>query len=1033
MFAGLEALRQSGKLHKARIVGYKGGLKLVACCPFHDESTPSFAAFDDGGYHCLGCGASGVISRTDGSEDDLMHHLSLVGTAEDIQFKAKSQAARQSTELEPALLHRAYETALAAIPLGWAERHHLLGRGLSLEDVEAMAAQGYRSAPRAWPLRNAVAEAAVAAVGPEAARSLPFLQPSRRSPIGFTCTDIPGLLVPVRNAAGQIIACKVRLVDQGKSRFLWWKARHSSASTGAPIHVSQAPGARLAVVVEGPIKADVVALLWPRIYGEAVTVLAIPGASAHAGLVESLSQLGLSRVVLALDPDPAGRKASEEIQPRLERAGFSVETSSWPEEFGKIDDFLANQNAPHSLLVRTGYEAKIEPPVMKPFATMEAARAAARPWLQDALTGPRGSVYHMALEMGGGKTHLAVQLINELYESGKLKGQVGLFTTRHEQGEQFEATQDWARHYGATYGFENGEPTAKSPCKEPRRMLTVVNSGAPTKLACELCPQRPACVSNFARDPGEPFLLAQKATMKDRHLYNANSLRDPSVIARLSTLLLDDLDLERTLVDHVLLDLDQLKKALLWSERDPEYAAMRPLLKALWVVLPSVPAKRFCYDAPRLNGEALQNALATELGGLDRLLGELESAVTAKDPHPLSLAGEVRADVPHRGFVRLAQRLLEELRQRGQTSWNPMVHLKPEGISVWTRARVDFTGKTVILLNASHSAEQYQRVFPGATVQVFHGRVVMPQRTKVAQIPAGPYTLKGSSQLVEIVRQALQKRQAQHPAETPADWGLVASSKIREAIEEIFPGINARHYGNQTGSNEMESVRFLIVAGDFKPNPHGFLEEAQALWGDAPRLDSSGTITAAQIRDKTGKSLKRGRRGYQDPRLDARWLELTGGEVRQAVGRGRPWNTGQHQPEQGEFLEIANGKARHLDVVIFSSYLLEGIVPDQLSGERADLEDVLSAAAVKLRQAGLLVTLASLRAATGISDRQIRERLNRVKLRSEAEWLTLNAALGASPAFNLSRAILTQTFFPPAHGGRVQRRGPPAASSVQHA
>ena len=53
-----------------------------------------------------------------------------------------------------------------------------------------MAAQGYRSAPRAWPLRNAVAEAAVAAVGPEAARSLPFLQPSRRSPIGFTCADI---------------------------------------------------------------------------------------------------------------------------------------------------------------------------------------------------------------------------------------------------------------------------------------------------------------------------------------------------------------------------------------------------------------------------------------------------------------------------------------------------------------------------------------------------------------------------------------------------------------------------------------------------------------------------------------------------------------------------------------------------------------------------------------------------------------------------------------------------------------------------
>ena len=729
MQVGLEALRQSGKLHKARIVGYKGGLKLIACCPFHHETRPSFAIFGNGGYHCLGCGVSGLVSKTDGSGDDLLGHLLLSSL---VPFQSKSKATRENTELEPALLHRAYQAALGVMQLGRSERHHLVERGLCGDDLEILVAGGYRSAPTSWPLRNAVAEAVLAAVGPDAASSLPFLQPSRRSAIGFTCSEIPGLLIPVRNAAAQIVACKVRLVDQGKSRYLWWKARHSKASTGAPIHVSQAPSARLAVVVEGPIKADLVGLLWPKIYGEAVTVLAIPGASAHGGLVEALEQLGLPRVVLALDPDQAGRRASQEIQARLERAGLVVETATWPEEFGKIDDFLANKSAPHQQLIRVSAASEEKPPVEEPpFATMEEARAAARPWLQAALTGPRGSVYHMALEMGGGKTHLAVELVNELYGSGKLKGQVGLFTTRHEQGEQFEAAADWARHYGATYGFENGEPTAKSPCKEPLRMLTVVNSGAPTKLACELCPQRAACSSNFTRDPDEPFLLAQKATVKDRHLYNANSLRDPSVVGRLSTIILDDLDLERTLVDQVLLDTDQLRKALLWSERDLEYAAMRPLLKALWAVLPLIPAKRFCYDAPRLNGEALQDALATELGGLDRLRSELEIAVTAKDPHPLSMAGEVRADIPHRGFVRLAQRLAEELSQRGQSSWNPMVHLKPEGISLWTRARVDFTGKTVILLNAGNSAAQYQRIFPEATVQTFSGRVVMPERTRL--------------------------------------------------------------------------------------------------------------------------------------------------------------------------------------------------------------------------------------------------------------------------------------------------------------
>ena len=1029
MLAGLEALKQSGKLHKAKIVGYKGGLKLVACCPFHHEATPSFAVFENGGFHCKGCGVSGLVSRKDGSGDDLLNHLSLSASPV-VQLHSKAKTA--TTELDPKLLDLAYRAALSALTLGYTERNHLAGRGLSSEDVRAWQSRGYRSAPLSWAVRNAVAAAAIDAIGPEAASSLPFLQPSKRSPLGLTCSDIPGLLVPVHNAKGQIIACKVRLVDQGKSRFLWWKARHSSASTGAPIHIHSAPTATLAVVVEGPIKADLVATLWPRIYGETVTALAIPGASAHAGLAEALHQLQLRRVLLALDPDQAGRKATQELLSRLERTGLTVEVASWPEGFGKIDDFLASKNAPHQLLERSQPSKPAPVLTPTPFATMTEARAAARPWLKTALLGQRGSVHHMALEMGGGKTHLAIELINDLYATGQLKGQVGLFTTRHEQGEQFAGTESWARHYGATYGFENGESTAKSPCREPRRMLTVVNSGAPTKLACELCPQRADCSTNFSRQPSKPFLLAQKATSKDRHLYNANSLRDPSVVGRLSTIILDDLDLERTLVDQVFLDADQIRKALLWSERDPDYSAMRPLLTALWAALATVPARRFAHDSPRLNAEELQDALAAQMGGLEPLRRELQSAAGAKDPHPLGSGGELRADIPHRGFVRLAQRLVEELNQRGQRSWNPMVHLKPDGISLWTRARVDFTGKTVIILNAGSGAEQYQRLFPGAEINVFSGRVAMPSRTQISQVPVGPYTLKGSKQLVEQIRQALLQRQAQHPNETPADWGIVAGSGVREAIEELFPGINARHYGNQTGSNEMESVRFLIVAGDFKPNPHGFFEEAQAIWGDSPRLDHTSRVTSARIHDKTGKSLNRGCRGYLDPRLDSRWLELTAGEVRQAVGRGRPWNTGHHHPDQPDLFQVADSsQARRLDVLILSSYALTAIVPDQLAGERADLEDVLTAAAVELRRAGQLVTLSALREKTGIADRQIRQRFDRVKLRSEGEFITLNLALNSSSALNVARElILNLAEFSNAKSSLdasvVTRRGPPA-------
>ena len=1030
MLAGLEALRQSGKLHKAKIVGYKGGSKLLACCPFHHESNPSFAVFEDGGYHCKGCGISGLVFRKDGSGDDLLTHLSLERPAHLSSLKSKAPL---STALEPDTLDQAYRAALSLMNLSYPERHHLAQRGLSPEMISSWQARGYRSAPTSWPLRQAIAEAVIAAVGKDAAPSLPFLQPSKKAPSGFICSDIPGLLVPVRDTKNRIVACKVRLVDQdSKSRFLWWKARHSTASTGAPIHVHASPTATLAIVVEGPIKADLVATLWPRLFGESVTVLAIPGATAHAGLSESLQQLGLRRVLLALDPDKAGRKTTEELQPRLHKADFTVETAHWPEEFGKIDDFLSNKQAPHRQLSRSLYQPEPPSVIKKPVATMEEARAAARPWLKDALLGARGTVHHMALEMGGGKTHLAVDLVNELYDTGKLKGQVGLFTGRHEQGEQFAGTNGWARHYGATYGFTNGEATLKSPCREPRRMLTVVNAGAPTKLACELCPQRTECANNFARDPAQPFLLAQKTTTKERHLYNANSLRDPSVISRLSTIILDDLDLEKVMVDQVFLDTDQLRKALLWAERELEYAPMLPLLSALWTALSMVPVKRFPHDAPRLNGEALQDALAHQ-DGLAELHFDLTCAVKAKDPHPLDTNGNVRADIPHRGFLQIAQRLLEELNQRGTPTWNPMVHLKPEGISLWTRAKVDFSGKTVIILNAGNGAQQYQRLFPDAQVNVFSGRVTMPNRTKVSQIPVGPYTLKGTDKLLDLITQALEDRRAQYPGETPANWGLVANGAIRAQIEELFPGINARHYGNQTGSNEMEGVRFLVVAGDFKPNPHGFYEEAQALWGDSPRLDNTSRITYAKIQDKTGKAITRGRRGYLDPRLDARWLELTAGEVRQAVGRGRPWNTGNHQPEQSDFFQ-ETAQARRLDVLLLSSYALEAITPDQLTGQRADLEDILTAAALELRRANQLVTLTALRAKTGISERQIRERFNRVKLRSEGEFLTLNLALNSSSALNVARDLIWNSIDKVSTTGDFSatvnpRRGPPDEGS----
>lgn len=42
----------------------RAGREYKACCPFHNEKTPSFTINDDKGfYHCFGCGAHGDAIR----------------------------------------------------------------------------------------------------------------------------------------------------------------------------------------------------------------------------------------------------------------------------------------------------------------------------------------------------------------------------------------------------------------------------------------------------------------------------------------------------------------------------------------------------------------------------------------------------------------------------------------------------------------------------------------------------------------------------------------------------------------------------------------------------------------------------------------------------------------------------------------------------------------------------------------------------------------------------------------------------------
>ncbi|MBK9166581.1 MAG: AAA family ATPase [Bryobacterales bacterium] len=63
----IDASELKRRVSLAEIVRERVGLKpggagrLVGLCPFHQEDTPSFTVFDDGGWKCFGCGAAGDV------------------------------------------------------------------------------------------------------------------------------------------------------------------------------------------------------------------------------------------------------------------------------------------------------------------------------------------------------------------------------------------------------------------------------------------------------------------------------------------------------------------------------------------------------------------------------------------------------------------------------------------------------------------------------------------------------------------------------------------------------------------------------------------------------------------------------------------------------------------------------------------------------------------------------------------------------------------------------------------------------------
>jgi DNA primase len=209
----------------ARVQLKKAGREYKACCPFHNEKTPSFwVSPDKQFYHCFGCGKHGTALGFLMDYD----HLAFPEAVEELAARLGLEVPREGgTEGaapradEPlyelmARVARFYAESLGREPRA---RDYLAGRGLTPETVERFQI-GY--APNSWNdvLRrfgsDDLARRRLAETGLIIERDRSQTQSSERHYDRFR----DRIMFPIRDVRGRVIAFGGRIIDAGEPKYL---------------------------------------------------------------------------------------------------------------------------------------------------------------------------------------------------------------------------------------------------------------------------------------------------------------------------------------------------------------------------------------------------------------------------------------------------------------------------------------------------------------------------------------------------------------------------------------------------------------------------------------------------------------------------------------------------------------------------------------------------------------------------------------------------------------------------------------------
>lgn len=222
-----------------------------------------------------------------------------------------------------------YRQLLGCLVLSGDHRTSLRHRGLNDAEITS---RGYRTMP--GPGRAQIARELVDRFGPDVCVGVPGLYIKEEGgKQWWSLAGSPGLLIPVRDINGNILAMKIRRDDPcDGSRYLSLSSsKHGGVGHGAQVHVplhGDVETGRVRVT-EGELKSDVATALDPR----GLLTISIPGVSGWHAALPILERLGPAVVEVAFDMDawtnPMVAQTLKRFVSALRSKGFNVGLNKW--------------------------------------------------------------------------------------------------------------------------------------------------------------------------------------------------------------------------------------------------------------------------------------------------------------------------------------------------------------------------------------------------------------------------------------------------------------------------------------------------------------------------------------------------------------------------------------------------------------------------------------------------------------------------------------------------------------------------------